>query len=219
MRNLWQLFQGYGEVELKGMGLERALTQLERAGVTLWHIRRVDRLTITCRVPMHQKRLFRKTAAELPCHIAWRRERGLPGFCPTPASAPRAHGRPGAAGRQLGVGAICLAGGNQGVDDPQRLQEIRQLIEDCGYGPGAWWHTIELKEVERQLILQMPDAAGLVANRTGTTLSWRLSPPYPRPNCLPWRAVRHRRQRGWGHRFRYRVGRHCQGAGRANGVR
>lgn len=35
MRNLWQLFQGYGEVELKGMGLERALTQLERAGVTL----------------------------------------------------------------------------------------------------------------------------------------------------------------------------------------
>ena len=47
MRNLWQLFQGYGEVELKGMGLERALTQLERAGVTLWHIRRVDRLTIT----------------------------------------------------------------------------------------------------------------------------------------------------------------------------
>ena len=80
MRNLWQLFQGYGEVELKGMGLERALTQLERAGVTLWHIRRVDRLTITCRVPMHQKRLFRKTAAELPCHIAWRRERGLPGF-------------------------------------------------------------------------------------------------------------------------------------------
>ena len=47
MRNLWQLFQGYGEVELKGMGLERALTQLERAGVTLWH--RVFTASAICR--------------------------------------------------------------------------------------------------------------------------------------------------------------------------
>lgn len=185
MRNLWQLFQGYGEVELKGMGLERALTQLERAGVTLWHIRRVDRLTITCRVPMHQKRLFRKTAAELPCHIAWRRERGLSGF------AHRLLQR-----RALIAGLVLLVVGSlasvqfvwrveiKGVDDPQRLQEIRQLIEDCGYGPGAWWHTIELKEVERQLILQMPDAAGLVANRTGTTLELEVIPTVPAPELF-----------------------------------
>ncbi len=87
------------------MGLERALTQLERAGVTLWHIRRVDRLTITCRVPMHQKTPVPKDCGGAARHIAWRRERGLAWLCPPPASAPRAHGRP--AGRQLGVGAIC----------------------------------------------------------------------------------------------------------------
>ena len=134
---------------------------------------------------MHQKRLFRKTAAELPCHIAWRRERGLPGF------AHRLLQR-----RALIAGLVLLVVGSlasvqfvwrveiKGVDDPQRLQEIRQLIEDCGYGPGAWWHTIELKEVERQLILQMPDAAGLVANRTGTTLELEVIPTVPAPELF-----------------------------------
>lgn len=185
MRNLWQLFLGYGEVELKGMGLERALTQLERAGVTLWHIRRVDRLTITCRVPMQQKRLCRKAAAELSCQAAWRSEHGLPGFVHRLLQR-----------RALMAGLALLVVGSlvsvqfvwrveiKGVDDPQRIQEICQLIDDNGYGPGTWWHTLELKEIERQLILQMPDAAGLVANRTGTTLELEVIPAVPAPELF-----------------------------------
>lgn len=185
MRDLWQLILGYGEVELKGMGLERALTLLERAGVTLWHIRRADRLTLTCRVPMHQKRLCRKIAAELPCRLAWRSEHGLPGFV-----------RRLLRRRVLIAGLALLVVGSiasvqfvwrveiKGVEDPQRLQEIRRLAEESGYGPGAWWHHIELKEVERQLILQMPDAAALVANRTGTTLELEVIPAVPAPELF-----------------------------------
>ena len=70
------------------------------------------------------------------------------------------------------------------MDDPQRSKRSASWIGDCGYGPGAWWHTIELKEVERQLICKMPDAAGLVANRTGTTLELEVIPTVPAPELF-----------------------------------
>ena len=185
MRNAWHLLLGYGEVELKGMGLERALTQLEQGGLTLWNIRRIDRLTMVCCVPMRQKKLYRKLAAELPCRVTWKQERGVPGFVHRLCKR-----------RALVLGLVVLVVGSlvsvqfvwkveiKGIDDPTRLAEIYGIVEESGYGPGTWWHGIRLKEVERQLLLQLPDAAALVANRTGTTLELEIIPTVPAPELF-----------------------------------
>ena len=53
---VFQWLCGYGKVEFKGMGTERALNFLDQNGIALWQIRRQDRLTVTACVPLSQKK-------------------------------------------------------------------------------------------------------------------------------------------------------------------
>lgn len=179
--DLMQHITGYGVIEFKGMGIERALNELEQRGATLWRIERQDRLTVTARAPLSQKKLIRAAMAEMPCRVSWKKSYGLPGLLERLAKR-----------RALMAGlALLIVSSSVAVQfvwrvkitgvDEKRAQEIYDIVQQSGYGPGAFWHTMRLKEVERQLLLKLPDAAGLLANRTGTTLTLEIIPTVPAP--------------------------------------
>lgn len=175
---------GYGKVEFKGMGTERALNFLDQNGIALWQIRRQDRLTVTACVPLSQKKACLRLADRLPCRFAWQKSCGVPGV------VYRLFRR-----RALMAGlALLVVGSVVSVQFVWRVeitgaegelaQKLYQLAEENGYGPGAFWGHMRLNEIERVLLLQLPEAAGLLANRTGTTLSLEIIPAVPAPELF-----------------------------------
>ena len=181
---VFQWLCGYGKVEFKGMGTERALNFLDQNGIALWQIRRQDRLTVTACVPLSQKKACLRLAERLPCRFAWQKSCGVPGV------VYRLFRR-----RALMAGlALLVVGSVVSVQFVWRVkiigaegelaQKLYQLAEENGYGPGAFWGHMRLNEIERVLLLQLPEAAGLLANRTGTTLSLEIIPAVPAPELF-----------------------------------
>ncbi len=75
--NLWQSFIGYGIIQLKGLRLEQALSALSEQGVVLYDVVRVDRITVTARVPLRQKRKCMKILQAQRCQSEFVRGGGV----------------------------------------------------------------------------------------------------------------------------------------------
>ena len=181
---LWNYIRGYVIINIEGLGLERFLNLLNGSGVELWSLRRISRIKLTARAHWSSRKKIAQAAEKANCSVSFETAEGIP------VRFTKALRR-----WALFLGAIVFLAavytatrfvwfinvkGTQG----ERRDAIFEQISQMGIRPGTLWSEIDIKKIERLLMIQNDWAAFIIGNRVGTLLEIEIIEENPKPEIL-----------------------------------
>ncbi|HHV94178.1 MAG TPA: sporulation protein YqfD [Firmicutes bacterium] len=167
-RELWSYYQGYVIIKVKGEQLEEFLNRAAAQGVCLWDVERLSGELLTARVSCADFMRLRDAVRGVPVTVSIRHKVGLP-FLRQKLLQRFAL----LAGALLSLACIYLLSSVvwfvhvEGVDKVD-YNLISTALHEAGVSPGVWRRSIEPREVEKHLLLRIPQLAWVGVSLRGT---------------------------------------------------
>ena len=170
IRELWSYNQGYVIIKVKGKGIERFLNRASEQGIYLWEVQRLSRELLMARVSISDFRRLREVVRSVPVTVRIRQKVGLPFLW-------HKLGQRFALmiGALLGILCICLLSSVVWFVQIQGIQQldralVTEVLKVAGVRPGVWRSSVEPRELEKQLLLNLPQLTWVGVRLRGTLL-------------------------------------------------
>ena len=170
IRGLWSYHQGYVIIKVKGSHIEEFLNRASKEGIYLWQIERLSPELLIARVSVSGFRRLREIVRSVPVTVRIRQRMGLPFLK-----------------QKLGQRIALLAGAILSILCIYMLSSIvwfvqihgaeqldtalvNETLQEAGIRPGVWRSSIDSREIEKQLMLNLPQLAWAGVRLRGTLL-------------------------------------------------
>lgn len=169
-RELWSYRQGYVIIKVKGRGIEEFLNRVSRQGIYLWEVQRLSRELLIARINVADFRRLRKVVRSVPVTVRIRQRVGLPFLWR------KLIGRFALVfGALLSILSIYLLSSVVWFIQIQGLQQLDQalvleVLKEAGVRPGVWRNSVDSRELEKHLMLNLPQLAWVGIGLRGTLL-------------------------------------------------
>jgi len=168
IRELWSYYQGYVIIKVKGKGLEEFLNRAAAQGIYLWDIQRLSRELLIAKVSVSDFRQLREAVRNVPVSVRIRQKVGMP-FLRLKLIQRFAL----LSGALLSLACIYLLSSViwfVHIEGVEKLDHglIADVLQEAGVGPGAWRSSIDPREVEKYLLLKIPQLAWVGVRLRGT---------------------------------------------------
>ena len=170
IRELWSYQQGYVIIKIKGRGIEEFLNRASQQGIYLWEVQRLSGELAMARVSVSDFRRMRKVVRSVSVTVRIRQKVGLPFICH------RLNQRLALMiGALLGLLCICLLSSVIWFVQIQGIQQLDQaliteVLKIAGVEPGVWRSSVDPRELEKYLMLNLPQLAWVGVRLRGTLL-------------------------------------------------
>ncbi|NLY51863.1 MAG: sporulation protein YqfD [Firmicutes bacterium] len=168
IRELWSYHRGYVIIKVKGKGLEEFLNRAAAQGIYLWDVERLSRELLIAKVSVPDFLQLREAVRGVPVTVRIRQRVGLP-FLWQKLTQRFAL----LAGALLSLACIYLLSSIiwfVHIEGIEKLDYglVTGVLQEAGVSPGVWRSSVDPREVEKHLLLKIPQLAWVGVRLRGT---------------------------------------------------